>query len=258
MIPAIVVVLAGVLLVSKSRGPESLQARLDYWRGAEAIARDHLWLGTGPGTFGSIYPKYKTALSEEAQLAHNSFLEMWSDSGVIAFVVFALMWLVALKDGWKLVRHRPGDAAATAVYAATTGWVVHGLVDFDLYVPGVAMPAFLLLGTLQGLKELPKVSPVVPRGQTKWPVGLLCATVVAAVVWMQGRDLLAAFVHARTHEWQASNPADALEEAKRMQLCLPGLALVHQLYLAVQAQGYGRKGTHALMLALESLANVKR
>ncbi len=50
----------------------------------------------------------------------------------------------------------------------------------------------------------------------------------------------------------------ALAEAKRMNLSLPGLALAHQLYVAVQAQGYGRKGTHALMLALESLSNVKR
>jgi 3-hydroxyisobutyrate dehydrogenase len=50
----------------------------------------------------------------------------------------------------------------------------------------------------------------------------------------------------------------ALEEAKRMNLSLPGLALANQLYLAVQAQGYGRKGTHALMLALEHLSNVKR
>jgi len=50
----------------------------------------------------------------------------------------------------------------------------------------------------------------------------------------------------------------ALDEAKRMGLSLPGLALANQLYLAVKAQGYGRKGTHALMLALEQLANVKR
>ena len=50
----------------------------------------------------------------------------------------------------------------------------------------------------------------------------------------------------------------ALDEAKRMGLALPGLALAHQLYLAVQAQGYGRKGTHALMLALEQLSGVKR
>jgi len=50
----------------------------------------------------------------------------------------------------------------------------------------------------------------------------------------------------------------ALDEAKRMNLALPGLALANQLYLAVEAQGYGRKGTHALMLALEHLSNVKR
>jgi len=45
----------------------------------------------------------------------------------------------------------------------------------------------------------------------------------------------------------------ALAEAGRMKLSMPGLALVHQLYVAVQAQGHGRKGTHALMLALEHL-----
>ncbi len=50
----------------------------------------------------------------------------------------------------------------------------------------------------------------------------------------------------------------ALDEAKRMGLALPGLALANQLYLAVKAEGYGRKGTHALMLALEQLSNVKR
>ena len=50
----------------------------------------------------------------------------------------------------------------------------------------------------------------------------------------------------------------ALDEAKRMNLALPGLALANQLYLAVQAQGWGRKGTHVLMLALEQLSGVKR
>ena len=46
----------------------------------------------------------------------------------------------------------------------------------------------------------------------------------------------------------------ALEEAKRMGLVLPGLTLVHQLYQTVQSLGHGRSGTHALMLALEALA----
>ena len=47
----------------------------------------------------------------------------------------------------------------------------------------------------------------------------------------------------------------ALEEARRMNLALPGLALVEQLYQAARAQGHGRKGTHALVLALEHLSS---
>jgi 3-hydroxyisobutyrate dehydrogenase len=50
----------------------------------------------------------------------------------------------------------------------------------------------------------------------------------------------------------------ALDEAERMNLALPGLALAKQLYEAVRAQGYGRKGTHALMLALEQLSGIRR
>jgi 3-hydroxyisobutyrate dehydrogenase len=48
----------------------------------------------------------------------------------------------------------------------------------------------------------------------------------------------------------------ALAESRRMNLCLPGLALAEQLYRAVAAQGYGRKGTQALMLALAHLSAV--
>ena len=49
----------------------------------------------------------------------------------------------------------------------------------------------------------------------------------------------------------------ALAEARRMRLSLPGLALVEQLYLALVAQGDGRKGTHALVLALARLSAVE-
>jgi len=48
----------------------------------------------------------------------------------------------------------------------------------------------------------------------------------------------------------------ALDESQRMGLALPGLALAKQLYLALQAQGHGRDGTHALELALASLSGI--
>ncbi len=48
--------------------------------------------------------------------------------------------------------------------------------------------------------------------------------------------------------------AIALAEADRLNLALPGLALAHQLYTMVRAQGHGRRGTQALVLALEEMS----
>ncbi len=45
----------------------------------------------------------------------------------------------------------------------------------------------------------------------------------------------------------------ALEEARRMQLSLPGLALVHQFYLAAQAEGWEDLGTQGLYKVLERM-----
>jgi 3-hydroxyisobutyrate dehydrogenase len=48
----------------------------------------------------------------------------------------------------------------------------------------------------------------------------------------------------------------ALDEAKRMGLVMPGLALAHQLYVSLRSTGRGRYGTQSLQLALSELAGV--
>jgi 3-hydroxyisobutyrate dehydrogenase len=48
----------------------------------------------------------------------------------------------------------------------------------------------------------------------------------------------------------------ALAEARRLGLCLPGLALANQLYLSLVVHGHARDGTQALQLALAEMANV--
>jgi 3-hydroxyisobutyrate dehydrogenase len=49
----------------------------------------------------------------------------------------------------------------------------------------------------------------------------------------------------------------ALDEAKRMNLSLPGLALTHQFYVAARAIGLGKKGTHALALVFERMNGIE-
>ena len=48
-----------------------------------------------------------------------------------------------------------------------------------------------------------------------------------------------------------------LAEARRMDLALPGLALAHELYLALRAQGGGRDGTQSLIRALARLSAIE-
>lgn len=48
----------------------------------------------------------------------------------------------------------------------------------------------------------------------------------------------------------------ALDECRRMGLALPGLALSHQLYTALKAQGHAKDGTHALQLSLAQLSGI--
>ena len=49
----------------------------------------------------------------------------------------------------------------------------------------------------------------------------------------------------------------ALEESKRMNLCLPGLSMANQFYLSAKALGFGRLGTHALALVFERMNGIE-
>jgi tetratricopeptide (TPR) repeat protein len=146
---------------------------------------------------------------------------MWSDSGALGFIVFAALWAAAIKDSFRLTSQRRGDAAAIAVCAALTGAAVHSLIDFDLYVPGIAIPTFLLMGTLQGLKELPAIRPVAVREKGRWLVGSLCVAVAGLVIWVEGTSVKAGFLHDRAYEQLRVSPWEALQDAREAAHLMP-------------------------------------
>jgi 3-hydroxyisobutyrate dehydrogenase len=48
----------------------------------------------------------------------------------------------------------------------------------------------------------------------------------------------------------------ALDEAKRMELKLPGLQLAHELYVRLADRGHAHQGTHALILSLAEISGI--
>jgi O-antigen ligase len=131
-------------------GATSVGARFDYWRAAVETTLDHPLLGTGPGTFQRPYEQIKAPEAEMARLAHNDYLEQFSDSGIAGGVFYAAWIVLSLATIGRQV-WRSGDSMAFALFAGLLGWFVQGLGEFGLYVPALAWTAFTFLGCLLGL-----------------------------------------------------------------------------------------------------------
>ena len=129
------------------QGATSASARMDYWRAAIKITRAHPLVGSGPGTFGVEYRKIKDPKAEMAKLAHNDYLEQASDSGLPAFLAYTGFWVCGLFYLW---RRGLKETQRFAVWLGLLGWSLQGLVEFGLYIPALAWPAFLLMGWLGG------------------------------------------------------------------------------------------------------------
>lgn len=117
--------------------------RLDTWH----IFREHLWTGTGLGTFETVLPAYQAVYDPRVIThAHNDYLEVLSDTGIAGGLCcawfLATLFLHSLK---QLFRSDKPFAAALHLsgLVACCGLLVHSLVDFNLHIPGNALFFFL-------------------------------------------------------------------------------------------------------------------
>jgi O-antigen ligase len=130
-------------------GATSVGARLDYWRAAVQTTLARPVFGTGPGTFQRPYAQLKAPTAEMARLTHNDYLEQFSDSGLVGGLAYSAWILLALLTAGRRI-WRANDALAFALLAGLLGWFAQGFGEFGLYIPGLAWPAFTLLGCLVG------------------------------------------------------------------------------------------------------------
>jgi hypothetical protein len=126
-------------------GATSAGARLDYWRAAVQTTAKNPLVGTGPGTFQRPYEQIKSPDAEMARLAHNDYLEQFSDSGVPGGIFYGAWIVLALATVGKRV-WKTGNQIMFAIFIGLLGWFVQGVGEFSLYIPALAWTAFALLG----------------------------------------------------------------------------------------------------------------
>jgi len=146
----IVITLGGAMAAGEERralvaraltilSPSVNQNRIYLLRAGVAVWRDHPIIGTGMNTFSLLYQRYRLPgdphSPEDRPNAHNMFVNIGAEGGVLGLGIFLAILAQALRLGfqWR------GEAAGpenrilrTAVLAALAGMLVHQVFDGTL------------------------------------------------------------------------------------------------------------------------------
>jgi O-antigen ligase len=119
----------------------------DTWR----IFEDHPLTGTGLGTLVAVYPRYASFYNgTTVDHAHNDFLELLADTGLVGGVCGALFIGLLFRRGFANFQVAAGGSARALVagpLVGCAGMLLHSFADFNLHIPSNAL-IFLLLASL--------------------------------------------------------------------------------------------------------------
>jgi O-antigen ligase len=111
-------------------------------------------LGTGANTFADVYPQFRSFYTNQTvNRAHNDYLELLTDTGLLGFGVGMWFLAAALRPAIRKARMWAADvngAVALSALLGICGILIHGLVDFNLQIPANAM-LFYILCTLAAM-----------------------------------------------------------------------------------------------------------
>lgn len=129
------------------QGNNPLWYRFLNWQTAIRIFGAQPFLGTGFFTFGKMYPHYMLPGANESQYAHNSYLQVGAELGLIGLVMAGWLvgrWWAAVMPRLTTLRRThvrtPASENQDAAYFGGScffgglAFLFHNLIDFDFYV----------------------------------------------------------------------------------------------------------------------------
>ncbi len=127
----------------------SLQARLIVNRNTLEMIKDYPILGTGPGTFTILYPKYRDSrLRVFMNAVHNDYLQYGEEMGIFGLGSFIAILVLFFKKNLNLVKN-VGDkylqGLTIGFLVSVAAIAIHGLGDFNLQIPANALLFWIIL-----------------------------------------------------------------------------------------------------------------
>jgi len=141
----------------------AVMERLAHWQAAWGMFNDRPWLGVGIGNYEPVYPAYSLpGWMEPLGHAHNYYLNIAAEAGLIGLAAYLVLWGAALWQAWNVVRTTEGywRGVAAGILGVLTHLSVHNIFD-NLHVHNMYLHVAILLGLLFviGQHDAPPQSP---------------------------------------------------------------------------------------------------
>jgi O-antigen ligase len=133
--------------------------RLAHWQAALNMASAHPLFGVGLGNYEVVYPQSRLInWFEPLGHAHNYFLNILAEAGVIGLLAYGKVWIGIIGLSWRGRQH-PDILSRFVVIGLLGTWVylaVHSFFD-NLYVNNLFLHLGLMLGILAALYNQTRV-----------------------------------------------------------------------------------------------------
>ena len=132
------------------------------WKGAFGIIKDAPIIGKGPGTFSRFFPEKQSRefsslcveRNEFLRHAHNEYLEIWCETGILGLMVFMYLLISAITSGMRLVRKNKDDNgffSYLGLVAGVIGIGFHMLFSVSFRFVAVPLLFWFYLGVVNGM-----------------------------------------------------------------------------------------------------------
>ena len=126
--------------------PMANKDRLEIWRTAICMIRDHPILGVGLNNFMDIYPLYPhpEGFGTSMSMAHNIFLEFGATTGIPGLILFMVIIVVGVLRGIKgVIKAGSSSSLPVTTLAVFVAIITH--LQFDITVDsGNTLPFFFV------------------------------------------------------------------------------------------------------------------
>ncbi|MFA6637218.1 MAG: O-antigen ligase family protein [Candidatus Omnitrophota bacterium] len=155
-----IMILSAVFFLMPSETRERIYETVDFesgtawervmiWRGSVDMIKEHPVLGFGVNTFSKHFPDYKPEGYPDDRYAHNCYLQMASEIGIVGAVFFMMFIIAALFSSLKGILRLPDGqrkGLAIGLFGGSVGFALNSAVDTHLFSLALAVFFNIILG----------------------------------------------------------------------------------------------------------------